>query len=166
MVYRFTLIIKKITKEPAKKKRTRSKEEEKCMESKRTAKPKEEESIYDQYIIFATSVPVKDVQGKIGELTKQYKNRWQIEIGCRQVESIRPWTTSKNPAYHLLLFLAAMFMHNMWAFLRVSNDVNVKEITLKELVKWTVAYALKNIKDFDDSGGGTKYGCICSCNHK
>lgn len=151
-----TLIIKKIGKQDAKKKkkRWRSQKEEKCMGGASKKKKKKEESVYDQYIVFATNLTRQEAMGKIGKITKAYRNRWRIEIGYRQMESIRPWTTSKVPAYHFLLFLASMFMHNMWEFERTSADVDKSEMTLKSLVENAVNSALAMVPDIGDPGGG------------
>ena len=156
LTFTFTLVI---TKKAGRRRkgRYRSKEEEECTKSRGpSGKKKKEKSIYDDYIAFATNLPVEGIMGKIGRLIEDYRGRWRIEIGYRQAESVRPWTTSKEPGYHFLLFIATLFMHNMWAFERITRDISKDEMVLKALIRHAVEHAAGQIAYYVDPGGGRK----------
>lgn len=141
--FEFTLLIKR-------------KSREELARLKKKKKKGEELSISEQYIVFATNIPVKDAVREMCLIPKAYRLRWGIETGYKQIEEIRPWTTSRDEAYRMLLFHVSVFMLNMWALERVKKGVNPREMTLRTLVEATARIIVSQIANIPtDRGGGT-----------
>ena len=51
-----------------------------------------------------------------------------------QIEEVRPWTTSRDLAFRLMLFNTSLFMYNMWAIERSREGADRTDITLASLV--------------------------------
>lgn len=52
------------------------------------------------------------------QLRERYRRRGGIETSYRLADSLRPRTTSRNPAYRLLLFTLGAILVNLWVFLK------------------------------------------------
>jgi IS4 transposase len=58
----------------------------------------------------------------VGRLIRQYKHRWGIENGFKQIKTFRVRTTSMNPEYRFFNYLFACSLYNVWRL----TDVLVK----------------------------------------
>lgn len=92
------------------------------------------QKIIEMYVVFATNLDAARVRREIRKLPEDYRRRWGIETGYRQVEEVRPWTTSRDLAFRLMLFYTSLFMHNMWAVERRGEGTDPAEITLQSVV--------------------------------
>ena len=72
-------------------------------------------AIYEKYHVFATSMISCKALKEIDHLPDEYRKRWGIETGYRQVNEIRPRTTSRDATFRMILFYTALLMYNMWA---------------------------------------------------
>lgn len=72
----------------------------------------------DSYLVFATNLPRPLVAGMLVDLPKEYKKRWGIETGYRDVKKIRPMTTSKSLAVRVAYFFFALAVFNAWVMSR------------------------------------------------
>ena len=66
-------------------------------------------SITDQYVVFATNVPMNKIFWNLHTLPEEYRKRWGIETGYACVGRFRPRTTSKNHAMRFMCFFAPSF---------------------------------------------------------
>ena len=110
----------------------------------------------DKYVVFATSLSAAQALREIEALPDDYRRRWGIETGYRQIDSVTPWTTSRDDRYRQFLFAAAIFMYNMWAIERARALEFHTKITLKMLARMVLAVARNLLPDApdDDPGGG------------
>ena len=108
----------------------------------------ESADIYDKYLVFATNLDVKYALNQISRIPQEYKKRWGIETGYRQIKQIRPRTTSRNHLIRILLFYVSLFMHNMWTILK---DKSYGTITVRILLG---AAAMIAITGVPNDGGG------------
>ena len=83
-----------------------------------------------RYIVFATNLPMGRVQLGILMLPGEYLLRWGIETAYRQIEEVRPWTTSRSATFRMILFFASLFMYNMWAVEHAKRGTDPREATL------------------------------------
>lgn len=67
-----------------------------------------------RYLLFATNIPVGHILWNIHKLPEDYRARWGIETGYRDVEQVRARTTSTNNAIRLLYFLYSLILYNAW----------------------------------------------------
>ena len=65
-------------------------------EKKGGRKKTREQKIMEMYVVFATNLDAARVRREIRKLPEDYRSRWGIETGYRQVEGVRPWTTSRD----------------------------------------------------------------------
>ena len=88
----------------------------------------EERAVLDRYVAFATSLPVS---GPVDEILigvpADYRRRWGIETGYRQIEQVRAKTTSRSQGIRLLVFFASVFVYNMWAIERNRRDIGCRK---------------------------------------
>ena len=76
----------------------------------------EERPVIDRYVAFATNLPVSGAADEIMEgIPSDYRRRWGIETGYRQIEQVRAKTTSRKQGIRLLVFFISIFVYNMWA---------------------------------------------------
>ena len=75
------------------------------------------EEISDRYIVFATNIPYHRIYNIIKTLPDEYKKRWGIETGYRQIESVRARTRSKSFSLRIFLFYLSVVFVNMWIIL-------------------------------------------------
>lgn len=73
--------------------------------------PKKDE---DKYLVFATSLPCTSVAAALRDIPKEYKMRWGIETGYRDIKRIRPMTTSTSLSVRVAYFFFALAMYNAW----------------------------------------------------
>ena len=111
-------------------------------------------SATDDYIVFATHLPMGRAQLGILMLLEKYRRKWGIETAYRQMEEIRPWTTSRSATFRMILLFASLFMYNMWAVEHARKGTNPREATLKALAYSTALVSVCNIieRQFDPSG--------------
>ena len=91
-------------------------------------------NMFDRYHVFATSMPCTDFDYILRYIPEQYKKRWGIETGYKQVKSIRPYTTSKSASMRMLLFAVSLTIHNIWINSRVEVAHQTYNITLVAFV--------------------------------
>ena len=108
---------------------------------------KKAREITDGYIVFATNLPLGRAQLGILVLPEVYRRRWGIETGYRQIEEVRPWTTSRDAKFRMILFFASPFMYNMWAAEHARKGADPMEMTLKALAYSTVLVAICNVAE-------------------
>ena len=123
---------------------------------KRNGKKGKEETIADQYIVFATNLSGEEVLREIELIPKEYRKRWGIETGYRQIESIKPWTNSDDEVYRVILFFVAMFMHNMWALARAKKGVNPRDMPLLALLEVMSEMVRDRIRGIPIDPGGAQ----------
>ncbi|MCG8531376.1 MAG: transposase [Desulfovibrionales bacterium] len=93
-----------------------------------------DQKIVEMYVVFATNLAAARVRRETRKLPEDYRRRWGIETGYRQIEDVRPWTTSRDLAFRLMLFYTSLFMYNMWAIERRQKGANPADITLSSIV--------------------------------
>ncbi|MCG8530438.1 MAG: transposase [Desulfovibrionales bacterium] len=123
------------------------------------------EEIADGYAVFATSLPASRALSEIGDLPEEYRGRWGIETGYRQIESVRPWTTSRDDAYRRFLFAFALFLYNMWAIERARAGARLGNITLRMLARMALAVARQRLPAVPDDPGGRDPGTGAAARH-
>ena len=77
-------------------------------------------NIIEWYHVFATNLSAGQALKEITTLPEEYRKRWGIETGYRQIEQVRARTTSRDVLFRTVLFYTALFMYNMWA---VERDI-------------------------------------------
>ena len=95
------------------------------------SKQKKEKSIESQYVAFATNIPLNRALHDLSKIPRLYRMRWGIETAYRQIEEIRPWTTSRKSQYRAILFYTSLFAYNVWAIARIQKGIRQKEMTLR-----------------------------------
>ena len=65
-----------------------------------------------KYVAFATNAPPR-VEADLIHLVKLYGKRWGIETGYRQLEKLRPWTCSQNPAFRMFLIVVSVYAQHV-----------------------------------------------------
>ena len=68
--------------------------------------------VEDKYIAFATNM--QDALWNISIIPEEYRKRWGIETGYKEVEQLRARTTSRNHSLRLLYFYYALILYNAW----------------------------------------------------
>ena len=96
--------------------------------------------ITERYNVFATNLSPAKALEEIETLPDEYKSRWGIETGYKQVEQVRPRTTSRNASFRGIMFHVSMFMYNAWAVEQYRTDSNYDRVTLA-LVAYATAMA-------------------------
>ncbi|MDE0091056.1 MAG: hypothetical protein OXP12_06845 [Thaumarchaeota archaeon] len=61
------------------------------------------------------------------------RRRWSAETGYRQIEEVRPWTTSIDLTSRLMLFYPSLFTYNTWAVVPQGGG-RPTDITLSSVV--------------------------------
>ena len=135
----FTLLVV-----PAAKKKDEDEDGKKEEDGKKKRKRKKDKNaeILDKYVVFATNLPLHSALHAIKTLPEDYRRRWGIETGYRQITMSSPKTTSRSGPYRWLLFFVSMFMHNMWAIERFMARTRFEMVTLKAVVCATAKAAL------------------------
>ena len=125
-------------------------------EKKGGRKRTRDQKIMGTYVVFATNLAAARVRREIRRLPEDYRRRWGIETGYRQIEEVRPWTTSRDLAFRLMPFYTSLFMYNMWAIERRRKGADPADITLSSIVHVAVLVLLCSIAGvpFDPGGPG------------
>ena len=69
--------------------------------------------IHDRYIAFATNLPRHRIHCTVKSLPEEYRDRWSIETGYRQIEQVRAKTRSRSFSLRLFLFYFSAIFANM-----------------------------------------------------
>ncbi len=99
-------------------------------------------AVTDRYVVFATSLPARRVMMELSVLPDEYRYRWGIETGYRQVEQVRPRTYSRDHLFRMMMFYVALFVHNMWAIERHRAAVPPGRMTLRIVISAAAAVAV------------------------
>ena len=94
----------------------------------------------ERYHVFATNISPARALDEIETLPDEYRRRWGIETGCKQVEQVRPRTTSRNASFRAIMFYVSLFMYNAWAVEQYRADSSYDRVTLA-LVAYAAAMA-------------------------
>ena len=54
----------------------------------------------------------------LADVPREYKKRWGIETGYRDVKRIRPMTTSRSLSVRVAYFFFALAVYNAWIMVR------------------------------------------------
>ena len=73
-------------------------------------------TVEERYVAFATNLPRPSVAGLLVDLPGEYRMRWGIETGYRDVKRIRPMTASRSLSVRIAYFSLAMY--NAWILSR------------------------------------------------
>ena len=94
---------------------------------------------------FATNIPLNRALHELSKIPRLYRMRWGIETAYRQIEEIRPWTTSRKSQYRAILFYTSLFAYNMWAIARIQKGIRQKEMTLRYVADLVFMILFTNI---------------------
>ncbi len=94
----------------------------------------------ERYHVFATNLSTTRALDEIETLPEEYRRRWGIETGYKQVEQVRPRTTSRNASFRAVMFYVSLFMYNTWAVEQYREDSSYDRVTLA-LVAYAAAMA-------------------------
>ena len=94
----------------------------------------------ERYHVFATNLSPARALDEIETLPEEYRRRWGIETGYKQVEQVRPRTTSRNASFRAIMFYVSLFMYNAWAVEQYRADSSHDRVTLA-LVAYAAAMA-------------------------
>ena len=93
-------------------------------------KPGKGNKIQDRYIAFITNIKTKSAKALVRRIPKEYRIRWGIETGYRQVEEIRARTKSPRISARMFLFYFSTSLFNFsllykWMYADVVVDEKV-----------------------------------------
>lgn len=71
-------------------------------------------NITDQYITFATNIPINKIFWNLHRIPEEYRKKWGIETGYACVEKFRPRTCSRNHSMRFLYFFYPLILFNAW----------------------------------------------------
>ena len=71
-------------------------------------------NITDQYVTFATNIPMNKIFWNISQIPEEYRKRWGIETGYACIGKFRPRTCSRNHSIRFLYFLYPLILFNAW----------------------------------------------------
>ena len=94
----------------------------------------------ERYHVFATNLSPARALDEIETLPEEYRRRWGIETGYKQVEQVRPRTTSRNASFRAIMFYVSLFMYNTWAVEQYRADSSYDRVSLA-LVAYAAAMA-------------------------
>ncbi len=89
---------------------------------KKKKKEEEEEEEKEQYIAFATNIPIRSARAMTDIIPEQYRKRWGIETGFRVIKKIMGRTCSNSLAVRLLMFYLPLLLYNLWRIARFCLD--------------------------------------------
>ena len=113
---------------------------------KNKAKEKDE-NLFKRYFAFATSLSYEDPERVVSRIPELYKKRWGIETGYKVAKSVRPYTTSKNPAIRMFYFNMSLVISNIWVKLRGKSHRGIYEIQLAVLLNLMVHVFVESIRE-------------------
>ncbi len=114
----------------------------------------EGKTVVEQYVAFATNLPFSNALHEIDTASPDYRKRWGIETGYRQIEQIRAKTISRNQDIRLLAFFVSVFVYNMWAVERNRDDIwcERRDFTLLLVVCGLLMAARRNLAEYGFAG--------------
>ncbi len=89
---------------------------------KKKKKGEGEEEGEEQYIAFATNIPIRSARAMTGIIPEQYRKRWGIETGFRVIKEIMGRTCSNSLSVRLLMFYLPLLLYNLWRIARFCLD--------------------------------------------
>ena len=124
----------------------------------RNRKKAKSKNIVDRYYVSATTLRCRNYTELKKYVPREYRNRWDIEMGYRCVRSAMLKTTSRNPIVRLILFYLSFVIYNIWMIIGILNNPeanNIKLIVmLSKLIK--AAYYFKPQVAADKPKSGLK----------
>ena len=90
---------------------------------------------------------------EITTLPEEYRKRWGIETGYRQIEEIRPRTTSRDDVFRMMLFYTALLFYNLWTVER-QEYTSYGMLTLKLMVSLSAMIGIGKLIEFPYDPGG------------
>ena len=81
-------------------------------------KKKASDDAKDAHHVFATNAEYASVKAFLADVPREYKKRWGIETGFRDVRRIRPMTTSRSLSVRVAYFFFALAAYNAWTMVR------------------------------------------------
>ena len=112
-----------------------------------------EADITEWYHAFATNLTKGRALKEITTLPEEYKKRWGIETGYRQIEEIRPRTTSRDDVFRMMLFYTALLFYNLWTVER-QEYTSYGTLTLKLLVSLSAMIGIGKLIELPYDPGG------------
>ena len=85
---------------------------------------------HDNYAVFVTNLPMGRTHRGILVLL-EYPRRRGIETAYWQMGEAGPWTTSRSATSQMILLLALLLLHNMWAIEHVRRGTDSGAATLE-----------------------------------
>lgn len=76
----------------------------------------------EAYVVFATNLSRRNVLRRIEGLSREYKERWEIETGFRCVKASTGMTRSRSVSVRLILIFFAMMLYNFWIIVKFSES--------------------------------------------
>ena len=76
----------------------------------------------EAYVVFATNLSKRAVLARIASLSREYKERWEIETGFRCVKATMGKTRSKSVPIRLILVFFAMLLYNFWIVVKFTES--------------------------------------------
>lgn len=73
------------------------------------------QDIHDKYIVLAFSGNYESAEDIIADIPEEYRRRWAIETGYRNIGNMRAKTRSMAPGVRMFLFMFSATMANFWA---------------------------------------------------
>jgi IS4 transposase len=67
-----------------------------------------------RYLLFATNISEGHILWNIHKLPEDYRRRWGIETGYRDIERMRAKTTSRKNSIRILYFMYSILLYNAW----------------------------------------------------
>ena len=106
-----------------------------------------DENLFKRYYAFATSLSYEDPERVVSRIPELYKKRWGIKTGYKVAKSVRPYTTSKNPAIRMFYFNMSLVISNIWVKLRGTAHRGVYEIQLAVLLNLMFHVFVESIRE-------------------
>ena len=100
----------------------------------------------ERYHVFATNLSPARALDEIETLPDEYRRRWGIETGYKQVEQVRLRTTSRNASFRAVMFYVSLFMYNIWAVEQCRADSSYDRVTLALVAYATLTAALESCR--------------------
>ena len=110
-------------------------------------------NITEWYHAFATNLTMGRALKEITTLPEEYRKRWGIETGYRQIEEIRPRTTSRDDVFRMMLFYTALLFYNLWTVER-QEYTSYGMLTLKLMVSLSAMIGIGKLIEFPYDPGG------------
>ena len=107
--------------------------------------------VTDQYIAFATNLPIRTREELIDILPDDYRKRWIVETGFRVIKDVLARTCSRALHVRMILFYFALLLYSLWRLcqyydLRYGNKAGGKSFTIASFVSCMTVTARRIIK--------------------